>query len=63
MIKEVLSSMHTFAYAEIALLLFVMVFLSVLMRVILLRKEEARSIAMIPLEDGKKICRTPVDWS
>lgn len=62
MIKEVLRNMHTVAYAEIALLLFVLVFFSVLMRVLLLRKDEARSLAMIPLEDGQ-IRRVPVDRS
>ena len=63
MIKEVLRSMHTVAYAEIALLLFVLVFVSVLMRVLLLRKDEAKSLAMIPLEDAKRIGCAHMDRS
>lgn len=63
MIKEVLRSMHTVAYAEIALLLFVLVFVTVLLRVILLRKDEAQAFSRLPLDDADGIHHAPVDRS
>jgi hypothetical protein len=52
MISEVLSYLDYSVCAEIALVLFIMVFLGFILRITLMRREESDYCSRIPIEDG-----------
>ncbi|MBX9652186.1 hypothetical protein K2Y11_01060 [bacterium] len=54
MISDVLSYLDYSVCAEIALVLFVTVFLGVTLRVALMRRDESEYCARIPIEDGTR---------
>ncbi|MFU8807283.1 MAG: hypothetical protein ACNA8W_25970 [Bradymonadaceae bacterium] len=53
--KDVMEHAGLAIFAEVALIIFVVVFILIAVRAIFMRREESRYLAHLPLEDGPNI--------